>query len=427
MPNTGNGVSTNGDPPGGPEALASEDLEHALARRATPRARALRWALVVPIILVAGAVLLRSAWPLIVSRTPPSILAPTPSVPVAVTSDVSFGSLYLNGRRLHGPPPQMVTLRQGTNTLRLSAPPFPTQTCTVIGPIPVLGAEPARTSGQLVSSGEDASNGAACQVGDSTNDLGSTTYTISLTVSGDELSPALQAGARAAVVQALAVRPPLTATVPTGEYFATGSDQAGVPIDARASAPLTATLTFAPQAPPGFNPGINNCASMLCGGVTLDPAQPATASVWEVAIPVVLDWRFTTSAGRPVAAFTIPTPTTVPVALTFAGGRWVVAAGAPGSPSLDFSSALDPCGQADDILSRVGGAALQGTSCAPSPNGPMGGCAIDAVNADGSTAGRFIYRFGALLAADAAAHRLVPALPIAPPAEVAAVAAATAG
>lgn len=52
------------DMPGGPGSLASMDLETALTRRAW------RLALVVPIVLVAGAVLLRSAWPLLVPRTP---------------------------------------------------------------------------------------------------------------------------------------------------------------------------------------------------------------------------------------------------------------------------------------------------------------------------------------------------------------------
>ncbi|HEX8034756.1 MAG TPA: hypothetical protein VF510_12955, partial [Ktedonobacterales bacterium] len=48
------------------------------------------------------------------------------------------------------------------------------------------------------------------------------------------------------------------------------------------------------------------------------------------------------------------------------------------------------------------------------------GCDIQILDSSGKFA-RFIWRFGVLLAADVAAHQLVPSLPVAPQAEIDAV------
>jgi hypothetical protein len=48
------------------------------------------------------------------------------------------------------------------------------------------------------------------------------------------------------------------------------------------------------------------------------------------------------------------------------------------------------------------------------------GCELGAA-INGVDGGRYVWRFGVLLAADAQAHRILPALPLASPAEIAAV------
>jgi hypothetical protein len=385
------------------------DLETALTRRAW------RLALVVPIVLVAGAGLLRSAWPLLVPRTPPSIVAPTPApVPVAVTSDVTFGTLSLNGHRLHVPPPQTITLRQGVNILTLSAPPFPTRSCAILGPVPDAG------------SGPSFKDAPTCGVSTSSDDTGASSYTISLTLSGDDLSPALRADARAAIAQALAARPPWTETVPTGEYIVSGTDRLGIPTATPAPAPLTASLALVLVTTPGTGPSTGACPSLLCEGDTMDPAQPIPYPAWNVDVPVALDWRFTTGAGRVVAMPILPATNSILIELAYTGGHWQVVVGTPDAPGLDPSLALDPCTQATYLLTEVIGFNAQGASIQfgggnAVPTNPMDGCDIDATPQDGGVTAHYIYRFGVLLAADAAAHRLTPHLPIAPSAEVIAV------
>lgn len=45
------------------------------------------------------------------------------------------------------------------------------------------------------------------------------------------------------------------------------------------------------------------------------------------------------------------------------------------------------------------------------------GCVLVIVGADGTVRGRFVWRFGALLAADRAGHALLPQLPLVPAGE----------
>jgi hypothetical protein len=273
-------------------------------------------------------------------------------------------------------------------------------------------------------SGPSFKDAPTCGVSTSSDDTGASSYTISLTLSGDDLSPALRADARAAIAQALAARPPWTETVPTGEYIVSGIDHLGIPT--ATPAPLTASLALVFGAPPSTGSSVGACPSLLCEGDTMDPAQPIQYPAWNVNVPVAQDWRFTTGAGRVVAATILPTTIPTTFELAYTGGHWQVADGTPNSPGLDPSLALDTCAQTTYLLTEVIGFNAQGASIQfgggnAVPTNPMDGCAIDATPQDGGVTAHYIYRFGVLLAADAAAHRLTPHLPIAPSAEVIAV------
>jgi hypothetical protein len=384
------------------------------SRHSTPPPRpplrrlAARVAPLIILALIVGVLLRISA------STPPApptaTPAPVPLGPVILRSNVSYGRITLNGRQLSGSPPLVATFRAGANALTLSAPPFLPQTCHITWP------------------------GAQVRSGECDTDRSGLTYTIngqlvrsvlvvSIDVTRDSLPAYLQASALAAVTQGIsAIR--LPTTVPAGQYIATGRDRTGRITVQRADAPLRAEIQFQlsttdPSAPGGI-------CSRYCG-TWIDPetAPMLMGQLWVIEVEIAsLQWRFTASSVETIASAVYPVPSSINLALTYDGrGGWQVSQDATqvvNGFSLSAGLAANIC---DAGSQELGPLVPQGDYVVEVRADDVEGCEIQLQAPDGTNQGSFVWRFGVLLVADARAHHLAPMLPVATPAEIAAVSA----
>lgn len=356
------------------------------------------------------------------STTPQASVAPTATPEpeqVALTSDVSFGTFTLNGKRLKGTPPLLVTLRNGRNTITLNTPPFNPATCTLDWP-------GKQATGNNCSSG----SGGQLIIGDQ---VVTPSLIIFVTFGTADLPEDLALTAQGAIAAALDGAA-LHTTVPSGDYFAVREDASGLPVAQRASAPMRADLTFLPPDGQGPQqcPPTGLCGVPFGGGPGSSPPQNA----WSVDAEVRLQWTFTAPGTAPLVAAPVDTSIPIQVWLSYDGaGGWQVV-----SPDANFAPAPTLADQLDQDLCYGGANLLQsavtpteqqfgiGTS-GPNGTGDQGvdGCDIQLLpnNSSGNgppqTLGNVIWRFGALLAVDAGAHKLLPELPLAPADEVRAV------
>lgn len=377
-----------------------------------PRRRGLEALAVLAVLVLAVAIVLSS-----IHRTAPQAsVVPTATSapePVMLASDVSFGTFTLNGKRLKGAPPLLVTLRKGRNTVTLNAPPFAPATCTLDWP------------GQQAA-GNDCSTGSGGQFM-----VGSQFVTPALTVfvihGAADLPEDLALTAQGAIATALGGMS-LHTTVPSGDYFAVQEDASGLPLARRATASMLASLAFLP--PNGQGPG--QCAPYGLCGVELDNEQETPPqSVWSVVADVRLQWTFTAPDTAPLVA--VPVETGIPLQLWLAydgaGGWQVISPGTTFGPAPTLADQLDQIlcfGGANLLNSAVTSAGQQfGVGTYGTGDHGVDGCLIQLLpnGGSGSTAplGNVIWRFGALLAADGGAHKLLPLLPLAPPDELRAV------
>jgi hypothetical protein len=385
------------------------------SRPSAPPTRSTLWRLaarVAPFLalaLIVGALLRISASVSPAPPAPPTATpAPVPLGPVILRSNVSYGRITLNGRQVSGSPPLVATFRTGANALTLSAPPFAPQSCRITWP------------------------GAQVQSGKCDTDRSGLTYTVNgqpvksvlvvtINLTQDALPADLQASALAAVTQGIsAIR--LPTTVPAGQYIAMGRDGTGRILIQRAAGPLRAEVLFQlsttdPSAPGGI-------CSRYCG-TWIDPeiAPMLVGQVWVIEVEIAsLQWHFTASSGETVASAVYAVPTLINLALTFDGrGGWQVSLDATqvvNGFSLSAGLAANICDTGSRELEPL---VPQGDYVVQMRYNDVEGCAIQLQAPNGINQGSFVWRFGVLLAADAQAHHLAPMLPVAPPAEIAAV------
>jgi hypothetical protein len=137
---------------------------------------------------------------------------------------------------------------------------------------------------------------------------------------------------------------------------------------------------------------------------------------------MAIQWRFTASDGQIFRLASCPTES-VRLLLTYdpQAGWEVDQDGAERLNGFGLPAALadNICSAGSNILSPLAQVRHYGVTI--NHDNRLQGCEIQAVTADGASAGRFVCRFGVLLAADAQAHAAFPDLPLAPSGEVAAV------
>ena len=405
----------HGEPRGEPHGEA-DDLEVALARRASPTRRLARAGVIALALVVAlGAALRGLPWP--GGASSPAVAPPS----VIVTSNVSYGVVTLNGARVAGARqagdaladalPVPVRLAAGDNVIALDAPPFLPVRCVVAGP-------PDAPSIMPTSLGR-------CAI--TTDRVGSVAarIVINIWLTAIDLPPDARAGAQAVVAAALAAVPFAVVDVPVGDYYATGARGPDTITSRAATEPLRAWLGVAPAPDDDdlfttdSDIALDRCVQLGCP-LPLDQGYVTPSHGWLVGEAVALDWRFTTGDGLEVgeARFSLGG---IPVALVAApgGDEWTLAADLPagGQP---FGAPLDLCQLGTQALVRfIGPLNIKVVSAVDrgqedGENTGMAGCGLSAPTPGNRATAHFIWRFGVLLAADAAAHQLARALPLAP-------------
>lgn len=371
-------------------------LEDALHPPRTRRAMAIR--LGVALLAVAGLAGLLAG--LVASGRPAATGKPL-AFGIMLSTNVSGARAIINGATLSLPLPQLFYPDAGVNDITITAPPFTPRACRVI----------LSVDGSL--------NGLYNCAGATLQTIGFTQTAVLRSIVVPFLLGDLPANLQTAAAQAMQttvddVLAPQAGVVPAGQYYATQAASNGQPLAvALASGPLQATLSAT----------IN--LDTLAGSIYQDPGEEVPnyfgiGTFWLVGVVAQSLWTF--RDGAHLVAGSVPTGWNVPfsLAVRYADGAFTAFVNTgTGNPAVG-----DLCQTATNTL----GQQLANTTIAVQPNSDLGfvGCVLRAVPANGTlstydpAAAKFIVRFGAWLTANDAAHALLPSLPAAPPAEVAA-------
>ena len=430
----GTGPGDRGDPhksPDGPkplddtatkeEELAEVDAEALLQRRTSPRKRAVQAGLAaLCLVVVVGVFHQVTAQPSRLAESTP--LPGTGALLVAVQSNLSFGSVSIDGKKLVGKPPFFFQLLGSGATVVYTAPPFTPQTCKVSWtgnataiPINVHGRTcilnydivSATVHGQVVA----AFSGVVFEFG-----------------MGD-LPATLQASARDFVRQV--VTPvSLSTTVPVGQYYAIGRNARGMILSRQATTPLDAQVSL--QLPTTLDPSSSAlCPDLLCAGFDL-PVSPATPAVskdqlWASQLPLAMTWQFLQPDGRLVGMEPNSRISSITILLLALDSQhhWHLAQYASPADLLDaqrqsIHSTVCEMGMSELETALQSQQKLSQTVADITDQG-VAGCKIRITGIGGEVTGTVVWRFGVLLAADGTTHSAYPWLPLAPRAEVDAV------
>jgi hypothetical protein len=363
--------------------------------------------------LAAGGVLLREIG---LARLQATTVAPGPAGPVVVLSNVSYGTISLNGRRLAGSPPLALPLADGWNRITLAAAPFATRSCRL-----KWGAQGTDVHDCFVTGPEYAStvviNGLVVRPA----------LVVVFRLKGSDLSPALYTAARAVIAGQLAAVSAYTRPVPVGEPIAVGGHWPDYIASRPAGAGIHATMTFGLYDDGSGEPRPVTCDVALCaGGLFFTTASASLAAVWNVTPDAYFVWNFADGSGAHIESLPYPvSPTvTMPLAFDITLGWQLLATPAAGGYPVPIEILLD--GTFCDAGVYALNALTQSRAYVPTPvstvvsnNGPEG-CVMVLRQVGNQELGKIIWRWGVLLAADLDAHIQLPDLPIASASEIAA-------
>ncbi|MGZ3679069.1 MAG: hypothetical protein ACXWQR_10925 [Ktedonobacterales bacterium] len=408
-------VRTNSSTPAEIDRMREVDLD-AVVRRQTPtRTRVIQVGVLLTLLLVVGGLVFRG-YQAGQPRPEPTAVAAVDdfSMNVAIFTNVNYGALTVNGTKLNTRPPVIVTLRPGSNTLTISAPPFQPHTCTF---------DMSRQGVERAQCGSG-SSGPPLTIG---GKKASTSITIPFTVA--DLPAAQQRSVVAVVAQAIDGITFHT-TVPAHQYIATGVDAHGHISSHLTGEQMQADIALVRQT--GQEQRMDpTCVENVCAAATMSSTpSDAPGKTWTVAAFVASQWRFTTQTSASVATVaTSPTSNMldneIAVALEYDAAQGWRAKGTPTDIFASTSSTLVvvtnlECATGMALLSAYYARDTSDGGFVIRPNG-IEGCEFHLLNSSGKPVASFIWRFGVLLAADAAAHQTIPSLPVAPQAEIDAV------
>jgi hypothetical protein len=389
------------------------ELEGAPVRRTTPWARLARLALVALICLAAGGVLLREIG---LARLQATTVAPGPAGPVVLLSNVSYGTVTVNGRRLAGAPPLALPLADGWNRLVFAAAPFTAQGCRV------------QWSAQGWVNGDCLATGPQYASSIVINGLVvHPALVIVFRLKGSDLPPLVYADARAVMARQLSAVSGYTSPVPAGELIAAGGHWPDAIASRPAGPGMQATMTFGLYNDGSGEPRTVTCDVALCaGGLFFTTASASLAPVWNVTPDAYYVWRFADGSGAQVESLPYPVSPALTMSLTYeATFSWQplptrVAAGAPMPVEILLGGTFCDAGiYALNALTQSRGYVPTPISTVVSNNGPEG-CVMVLRQVGNQDLGKIIWRWGVLLAADLDAHIQLPDLPIASASEIAA-------
>jgi hypothetical protein len=379
--------------------------------------RRLRLALIVGVMALALLIILgeslplRSIAPLAFFRAKPTpTLAPGSNL-YYIFGDQPWGKIYLDGRLISNTPlidsdPPAQILARGTHHFVWDAAPFPPRRCTISVP-----ASPGDTCQFVLFNLPGAPPGRMILFHDTLNDL-----------------PHMQAAALTRQIQAQLDALQSSTLVEPEELYASSLLPDTV---SAADQPLRAVLRYQldTSVPPSTLCIMQNVCQVSGEECATLCTLPGEQLFWDVGAVVKTVWDYTTLSGRPVA---VNQPDTAgnatlfehPVTLfiTWDGSGWHVTV-QTANPFESYVPNLTCASAEDDI---TGDSALAGTwRLVPAPNAADGCLAVATIDEnDGGLSSPShpiiaycLHRFGVLLAANDAAHRLWPFLPVADPAE----------
>jgi hypothetical protein len=249
---------------------------------------------------------------------------------------------------------------------------------------------------------------------------------ITINVTADDLPPDQWDQVTSLLTQTLTSQQ--ETTVPQGQYVATSASPDGSVTSQRASEPLQARAFIAPGIP--SLQLASACSEPICPAV-LSPYTPSfslpASPLWAVEVPMGLRWRFTSASGQVVGEVSFLAERFLAVFLSYdqkVGWQVLQQEVVPGYDTLQNQFSAVFCSAGFQLLSSL----QQSNSFLEIEHDHgIAGCEVSLqqiTTAQPITTldlGHFVWRFGALLAADDKAHALLPSLPIASPEEIAAV------
>ena len=343
----------------------------------------------------------------------PALAPQLPTAPptALIASNINFGTVSINGQRQRGPLPIFFVPRSTTYTITIDAPPFQPVSCTVI--FTVAGQQGPNSNSQ------DCSMGSESAMTITLNGVTRTpAYVLEIDFSASDLPPDQLSQINALLAQSAAAQQ--TTTVPAGSYIATRLNADNTITSRRVTTSLRGTAFQVASA--HFGAYGFSCVGLICRtGTSPDRLSAFAGKVWVVGVPVALRWRFATSAGQVLGDVSYQVANMVETLLAYApDSGWSVSPQFVSGPlnagdtigALDCSTGTMVAQQQVQIMS-LGLSVYSGQG--------IEGCQVSLQDTAGTKRGAFIWRFGVLLAADDAGHRLAPNLPVAPAAEVKAV------
>jgi hypothetical protein len=387
------------------EALPLIELETLLARPPSWRKRFIQ----LGFLLAALVVILGAFWS--VNRLQASSAAlprlqPDPPPPtISISSNVNYGTLTINGQiqrealpltiQMHSQPPYIISL---------DAPPFKPLTCQLppLTSIVPYAFNPCKTAQNITRDPQL---------------LNSLVMLFSLgALSPEQRQQATDVISKQLTAQQMTIVPAQSAIVT--DLKSDGTLTTRLSGSLRASAFLVPT-TQAPKRE-------LSCFRLICiGPQGFSPDYTQSGQFWEVQTPVALRWRFTTDSGQVVSDVTFPSsPVLLKLFLSYdARTGWQIAPLPTSEMSLSAQLSQLVCITGIQMLNTQQARYLSGDGWTVNILHEQGieGCELQLVqhNVD---EGHFVWRFGALLAADAQAHSALPKLPVASPQALAAVA-----
>jgi hypothetical protein len=319
--------------------------------------------------------------------------------PARLVSNINFGSVTINHHPQHGTFPIVFMLHHGaSSTITINAPPFQPRSCVVS-----YAEDPAQSTTPT------------CAVW---LDSGTVVYTVVIDFTAADLPPEQQEQVTTLLAHSITAQQ--TSRVPAGSYIATRLTPDDSITSQRTATSLQATAFLSASATGMVS---SSCRWLTCPLYhDLQSSGPYSGKVWAVNVPVALRWRFPTASGRVLGDVSYPAAGTVLVLLADRpSAGWSLSSQSAFAPfnTPDALSTLD-CGTGAQLLQQQLPLGMS-VSWSASNGQALTGCQWVAQTYTNAKQGTFIWRFGVLLAADKAAHRLLPTLPIAPQAEIAAV------
>ena len=369
------------------------ELETLLNRPLSWRKRRIQ----IGILLAALLVTLLTFWNVLTPRQLARTGAAIPGV-LSITSNVTYGTVTINGRQKTVPLPVQMTLRGSARlTITLDAPPFRPITCSV----PPGHQTPPGAFNPCVLRGYSPPNNRPVAV-------------LTILFSLDGLPLAMQQQAIALLSRAATFQEATTTPGPSHVPTSIASD--GTITSQLTTEPLQASASIA-SIPLTTLQGDPFCDERLCYAAF--SASANRDHLWLVSVPMALRWQFTSAPGKVWSSVSYPVMGGWQVYLTYApatGWQAPSVLNAGSSAARQFSS-----------LSCATGAALLQAQVAGGEwtikvahDAGIQGCNL--VSQQGhKDQDAFVWRFGVLLAADAQAQNVLPALPLALPEERAAV------